>query len=98
MREHDLAVLFAIGVPACLLLAGSIVVFLKGRAVSTLLQLLGASGLAIVVFTHVAETFDLLPWMHWGLKDSPGHYLDLASAVLALTLFPTGYLIHALRK
>lgn len=73
MREHDLAVLFGIGVPACLLLAGSIVVFLKGRTVSALLQLLGASGLGIVVFTHFAETLDLLPWMRWGLEDSPGH-------------------------
>jgi len=62
------------------------------------LQLLGASGFAVVVFTHFAEMFDLLPGMRWGVADSPGHYLDLASAVLALTLFPTGYLIHALRQ
>lgn len=98
MREHDIAVLFGITVPACLLLAGSMAVFLKERTVSGFLQLLGAIGVAVVVFTHFAETFDLLPWMRWGLENSPGHYLDLASAVLALMLFPTGYLVHALRK
>src|SRR6266705_3327606 len=29
---------------------------------------------------------------------SVGHYLDLGSAVLGLTLFPIGYLLHALTK
>jgi hypothetical protein len=48
--------------------------------------------------THLAEALDLLPWMRWGLDHSPGHYLDLGSAALAVTLFPTGYLIHALRR
>jgi len=36
--------------------------------------------------------------MRWGLEDSPGHYLDLVSAILGLTLFPAGYLAHALRS
>ena len=31
-----------------------------------------------------------------GLEHSAGHYLDLWSAVLGLTLFPVGYLFHAL--
>jgi hypothetical protein len=48
--------------------------------------------------THVAETFDLLPQMHWGLKQSVGHYLDFGSAVLGLTLFPLGYLCQAISK
>lgn len=98
MRDHGLAVLFGIGVPACLLLSGSIALFLKGRTVPTLLQLLGAGSLAIVALAHFAEAFSLLPWMGWGLENSLGHYLDLGCAVLALTLFPTGYLIHALRR
>jgi hypothetical protein len=34
--------------------------------------------------------------MHWGDTHSVGHYLDFASAVLGLTLFPIGYLLHAL--
>jgi hypothetical protein len=34
--------------------------------------------------------------MRWGLEDSIGHYIDLGSAVLGLTLFPTGYCLYAL--
>jgi len=36
--------------------------------------------------------------MQWGSNHSVGHYLDLGSAVLGLTLFPIGYLLHALTK
>ena len=96
MSQHGYAALFGIGIPACLLFAGSIVLFLKGRTVSSSLQLLGAGGLVLVVLTHFAEAFGLLPGMHWGLEYSAGHYLDLGSTVFALTLFPLGYLIHAL--
>ena len=62
------------------------------------LQLLGAGCLVVVALTHVAEALDLFPWMHWGLEDSFGHYVDFSSAVLGLTLFPVGYLLHALAK
>jgi hypothetical protein len=37
--------------------------------------------LIVVALTHVAEAFNIFPSMGWGLPDSPGHYLDLASAV-----------------
>lgn len=98
MREYGPGVLFGVGVPASLLLAGSIALFFRERSASSFLQLLGAGGLASVVLTHFAEAFDLLPWMRWGLDNSPGHYLDLGSAALAVMLFPTGYLIYALRR
>ena len=62
------------------------------------LQLLGAGCLVLVVLTHVSEALDLFPWMHWGLEDSVGHYVDFWSAVLGLSLFPIGYLLHALTK
>lgn len=52
----------------------------------------------MVVLTHIAEAFELMPGMHWGLEASAGHYLDLGSAVLGLTLFPTGYLAHAFAR
>jgi hypothetical protein len=52
----------------------------------------------VVMLTHIAEVFQLLPWMHWGSEHSLGHYLDFGSAVLGLTSFPLGYLIHALTK
>ena len=83
-------------VPACLLLTGSAVLFSKARTVSTILQLVGAGCLTVVVLTHICEAFDLVPWMQWGLPNSVGHYLDLASAVLGLVLFPIGYLWRAI--
>ena len=83
-------------VPACMLFSGSLVLFFRGKTVCSFLQLLGAGCLVVVVLTHVSEALHLFPWMHWGLEHSAGHYLDLCSAVLGLTLFPVGYLFHAL--
>ena len=85
-------------VPATILFSGSIVLFFRGKSVCSLLQLLGAGCLVVVVLTHVCEALHLFPWMHWGLEQGVGHYLDFWSAVLGLTLFPVEYLFHALRK
>jgi hypothetical protein len=54
--------------------------------------------LVVVVLTHVAETFKLFPIMGWGLPTSPGHYLDLISAVLGCTLLPLGSLGSAIAR
>ena len=97
MSLHVL-MLLGIAVPACLLFAGSIILFSKRRSLACWLQLIGSAGLMVVVAAHFAEAFDLIPWMRWGVEDSPGHYLDLGSAVLALTLFPIGYLTHAVAR
>ena len=86
-----------IGIPACVLFSGSVILFFRGKTVSSFLQLLGAGCLVVVVLTHVFEVLHLFPWMHWGLQHSVGHYLDFGSAVLGLTLFPVGYFLHALR-
>jgi hypothetical protein len=85
-------------VPAGMLLSGSAALFLRTKSVSSWLQLLGAGCLVMVALAHVSEAFYLLPSMRWGLEDSVGHYLDLSSVVLGLTLFPLGYLFHALEK
>ncbi len=85
-------------VPAGILFSGSMLLFLKGKTVCSFLQLLGSGCLVMVVLTHLCETLHLFPWMHWGSEHSVGHYLDLWSAVLGLTLFPIGYLRHALAK
>ena len=63
-----------------------------------LLQLIGAGCVVVVVLTHVAEAFKLLPIMGWGLPTSPGHYLDLISAVLGCTLLPLGFLGNAIAR
>jgi hypothetical protein len=51
-----------------------------------LLAILGITFLVVVVLTHVAERWHFFPEMGWGLPDSPGHYLDLASAILGVAL------------
>ena len=54
--------------------------------------LFGSFCFVVVVLSHFAETFQWLPMMGWGFPDSPGHYLDLLSAILGLIVLPLGYL------
>lgn len=63
-----------------------------GSAVS-FARLFGSFCLVVVVSTHVAEAFHLLPGMGWGLPNSAGHYLDLCSAIIGLILLPLGYVL-----
>ncbi len=83
-------------VPAGMLLFGSARLFRAAGRLPALLQLLGAVGLVIVVLTHICEGLRLFPVMGWGSKHSAGHYLDLGGAICGFTLFPLGYLVHAL--
>ena len=85
-------------VPAGILFVGSVLLFLREKILGSFLQLLGAGCLVMVVLAHLCEALHLFPWMKWGSRHSVGHYLDLGSAVLGLTLFPIGYLLHALTK
>jgi hypothetical protein len=62
----------------------------------SVLQLLGSAGMVVILLTHFCEALQLFPWMHWGEEHSIGHYLDLSGAVVAITLFPLGYLLRAL--
>jgi hypothetical protein len=92
------AILLGIGIPTCILFSGAAVLFFKLKTACSSLQLLGAGCLMVVMLAHVCETLHLLSWMHWGAPDSIGHYIDFWSAVLGLTMFPAGYLCHALTK
>src|SRR5579864_8514812 len=84
--------------PVSVLCAGSAVLFFRGKSWWALLQLIGAACMMIVVLCHVCEALHLFPWMQWGSEHSIGHYLDFCGAVLGLTLFLIGYLLHALTK
>jgi preprotein translocase subunit SecG len=64
----------------------------SGTTIWLLLQLIGAVCLIIVVLTHVAESLHIFPAMGWGQPNSAGHYLDLVSAILAVTLLPVGFI------
>jgi hypothetical protein len=81
--------------PTGILLAGSTVMCLRERRPWSVLQLLGAAGMVIVAFSHVCEAVQILPWMRWGQGNSVGHYLDLFGAIIGVTLFPLGFLLHA---
>ena len=56
----------------------------------------GCACLIVVVLTRVAERFCILPGMGWGLPDSPGHYLDLISAMSGVGLLVAAGLVHLL--
>jgi hypothetical protein len=62
------------------------------------LLLFGSACLIMVVLTHVAEAFHILPSMGWGLPNSAGHYLDLVSATLGCTLLLLGFFVTALKR
>ena len=95
--ESQVTVIHALTlVPAGTLFAGALTVFLRGKTPSSLLQLVGAGCLVVVVLAHICEALLLFPSMGWGLERSAGHCLDLRSAVLGLTLFPLGYLLHSI--
>ena len=85
-------------VPISVLSLGSGILFRKEGTLGSFLQLVGAGCLVIVVLTHFCEALHIFPWMHWGDEHSVGHYVDLGSAVLGLTLFSVGYLSHALSE
>jgi hypothetical protein len=56
------------------------------------LLVFGLACVIVVVLTHVAEAFDILPAMGWGRPNSAGHYLNLASAILGCVALPLGFL------
>ena len=95
-KQMSTATLFGIGTPMFVLFAGAVILVFRRKTVSAFLQLLGSGFLMVVVLAHVAEALHLFPSMQWGLPQSIGHYVDLLSAVLGLTLFPVGYLVHTL--
>jgi succinate dehydrogenase/fumarate reductase cytochrome b subunit len=82
--------------PTSMVALGSAILFLRGKTLGSILQVVGAGCLVIVVLTHFCEGLHLFPWMRWGDEHSIGHYVDLVSVVLGLTLFPIGYLLYAL--
>ena len=79
-------------VPVGMLFLGSAILVTRRKGPGSVLQLVGAGSLVVVVLTHIFEALHFLSWMQWGAENSPGHYVDLCSALLGATLFPLGYL------
>jgi hypothetical protein len=82
-------------VPVTVLCIRSAITFAKERTVPSAIQVLGAGFLVLVIFAHMSRHSVCLKWMRWGGPHNTGHYLDLASLVLGLTLFPLRYLLVA---
>ncbi len=85
-------------VPTMVLMVAAALVFSQQRTIATLLQIVGALCLLLVATFHLFEALELFPAMGWGRADSPGHFVDLASAILGVGVFPVGYLLHALSE
>ncbi len=76
----------------------SAVSFRRSRRRLAALQLVGATFLGVVVLTHLFEALHVLTFMRWGSPDSPGHYLDLSSAVLGVILLPLAFMARMLSR
>jgi len=79
-----------------LLAAASTVRVIRTPTLASVLQLSGSVLLVIMVLTHIAEAYALAPQMGWGRPNTPGHYLDLVSAVAGLTLLLAGISLRAI--
>ena len=82
-------------VPAGLLFCGSVILFLRKKMMCSFFSVarlrVSSGGRSYSPLRSASCVFV----MHWGLEHSAGHYLDLGSAVLGLTLFSVGYLLYS---
>ena len=61
---------------------------------SRALAFAGCAGWLVVVLTHIAERFQLLPHMDWGLPNSPRHYLDLFSTIAGVMFLLAAFVLR----
>ena len=80
-----------ISIPILIAFGASAIAFARERTPVALVQLAGAVCLLVVMFAHISEAFGLLPSMGWGQPNTPGHYIDLASAAIGVILLTVGY-------
>ncbi len=84
---------FAIALAVLVLAIVSLTSFLRRRTIFTAMALAGTGCFIVVLLTHIFERFRMFSGMGWGLPSSPGHYLDLISAIAGLALLSTGLLL-----
>ena len=90
------AALVAIGALVALLVAVSARRVIRESTSAAILQLSGAGLLLVMVLTHFAEALSVLPQMGWGRPNTPGHYLDLVSAVAGIVLVVAGIALRVI--
>lgn len=93
MMERELFTTLVLLAFVCCALVYSVVLVLR-KAPWSRMQFVGAAFLLVEVLDHLCQACMWLPWMHWGASDSPGHYLNLASIILGMILFPAGYALR----
>jgi hypothetical protein len=69
------------------------VLFLTRRGLYPALQALGLGCFGVMALTHVFQEFSLLDSLGWGQPHSVGHFIDLAAALLGVTLVTTSFLL-----
>ena len=80
-----------ISIPILIAFGASAIAFVREGTPIALVQLAGAVCLLVVMFAHIAEAFGLLPSMGWGQPNTPGHFIDLVSAITGVILLAVGY-------
>ena len=68
------------------LLVGAAILYRRRGTLDAALQLLGVACFVVVALAHVFEALAILPALGWGHPRSVGHYIDMAAAVLGVTL------------
>ena len=96
--NRTLWVTLVAALPITPIVVGSIVRMSRQRSVAAIVQVLGAFFLVVVLVIHLCEGLGLFPIMRWGQPDSVGHYADLVSVALGLSLFSLGYLLEDLMR
>jgi|SRR5215472_9956097 len=93
-----LVVAIVIGVPISLLFVLATRRFVRRRTLSGMFLVIGSASLLVMVLTHVAEGLHLFPFMGWGQRQSPGHYLDLVSVYAGIAFLVAASLCPLLRR
>jgi hypothetical protein len=96
MSLHAVA-LVGIAIPACLLFVGAVILYSRKRSLSSWLQLIGSAGLIMVVVTHFAEAFGLIPWMHWAGTDCQRPSRSTRACVVTQSRAQSQWMVRYLR-
>lgn len=90
--------LIVIAAPVLAAFIVSAVQFAMEQTASRCLRLIGSVFLLVVVASHLAEKFQWLAWIGWGLPDSPGTTSILSAPFLARVSSPEDCCFLGLRR
>lgn len=97
MNQATLKGLLALAA-AFALFAGSAFIYRRRVTAGAVLQSFGVTCFAVVALTHVFEAFAIFPSLGWGQARGIGHFIDLGSAILGLTLVSAGLVVEFVQR